>query len=94
MPLEIRGAHFLIRSAQLVRETRLELALEEAMLLWARRPGDIDRFLHGRQPVGQQQSRRSRCGQCHVVSQRTRLTTDLLNMVHFYHENRQLNTTI
>jgi len=94
MPLEIRGAHFLIRSAQLVRETRLELALEEAMLLWARRPGDIDRFLHGRQPVGQQQSRRSRCGQCHVVSQRTRLTTDLLNMVHFYHEHWQLNTTI
>jgi len=24
MPLEIRGAHFLIRSAQLVRGTRLE----------------------------------------------------------------------
>ena len=24
MPLEIRGAHFLIRSAQLVRRTRLE----------------------------------------------------------------------
>jgi len=24
MPLEIRGAHFLIRSAQLVRKTRLE----------------------------------------------------------------------
>jgi len=27
MPLEIRGAHFLIRSAQLVRGTRLEKAL-------------------------------------------------------------------
>ena len=27
MPLEIRGAHFLIRSAQLVRGTRLEQAL-------------------------------------------------------------------
>ena len=27
MPLEIRGAHFLIRSAQLVRKTRLEWAL-------------------------------------------------------------------
>jgi len=27
MPLEIRGAHFLIRSAQLVRGTRLEWAL-------------------------------------------------------------------
>jgi len=27
MPLEIRGAHFLIRSAQLVRKTRLERAL-------------------------------------------------------------------
>ena len=27
MPLEIRGAHFLIRSAQLVRGTRLEYAL-------------------------------------------------------------------
>jgi len=27
MPLEIRGTHFLIRSAQLVRETRLEQAL-------------------------------------------------------------------
>ena len=26
MPLEIRGAHFLIRSAQLVRKTRLEQA--------------------------------------------------------------------
>jgi len=65
------------------------------MLLWARRPGDVDRFLHGRRPVGQQQSRRSsKCGQCHVVSQGTRLTTDLLNMVHFYHENWQLNTTI
>ena len=25
MPLEIRGAHFLIRSAQLVRKTRLEI---------------------------------------------------------------------
>jgi len=28
MQLEIRGAHFLIRSAQLVRGTRLEYALE------------------------------------------------------------------
>jgi len=27
MPLEIRGAHFLIRSAQLLRGTRLEYAL-------------------------------------------------------------------
>jgi len=27
MPLEIRGAHFLIQSAQLVRGTRLEKAL-------------------------------------------------------------------
>jgi len=27
MPLEIRGAHFLIRSAQLLRKTRLEKAL-------------------------------------------------------------------
>ena len=27
MPLEMRGAHFLIRSAQLVRGTRLEYAL-------------------------------------------------------------------
>jgi len=32
MPLEIRGAHFLIRSAQLVRETRLEQALLLAVL--------------------------------------------------------------
>ena len=29
MPLEIRGAHFLIRSAQLLRKTRLEQALTE-----------------------------------------------------------------
>ena len=29
MPLEIRGAHFLIRSAQLVRGTRLEQALRQ-----------------------------------------------------------------
>jgi len=29
MPLEIRGAHFLIRSAQLVRGTRLEQALHQ-----------------------------------------------------------------
>ena len=28
MPLEIRGAHFLIRNAQLVRKTRLEQALK------------------------------------------------------------------
>jgi len=27
MPLEIQGAHFFIRSAQLVRKTRLEYAL-------------------------------------------------------------------
>jgi len=32
MPLEIRGAHFLIRSAQLVRKTRLELALVYALV--------------------------------------------------------------
>ena len=31
MPLEIRGAHFLIRSAQLVRGTRLESALNEPL---------------------------------------------------------------
>ena len=30
MPLEIRGVHFLIRTAQLVRGTRLEWALGEA----------------------------------------------------------------
>jgi len=30
MPLEIRGAHFLIRSAQLVRGTRLEYALNDS----------------------------------------------------------------
>ena len=33
MPLEIRGAHFLIRSAQLVRGTRLEQALANAVNL-------------------------------------------------------------
>jgi len=29
------------------------------LLLWARRPGDIDRLLHGRRAGGQQQLRRS-----------------------------------
>ena len=43
------------------------------LLLWARRPRDIDRLLHGRQVGGQQQPRRSmargsKCGECHVVS--------------------------
>jgi len=33
MPLEIRGAHFLIRSAQLERKTRLELALHISVTL-------------------------------------------------------------
>jgi len=42
-------------------------------LLWARRPEDIDRLLHGRQAGGQQQLRRStarssKYEECHVVS--------------------------
>ena len=44
MPLEIRGAHFLIRSAQFVRVTRLEqalpLPLELGPLNTARGSGD------------------------------------------------------
>ena len=32
MPLEIRGAHFLIRSAQLVRKTRLGKALPTGVI--------------------------------------------------------------
>jgi len=36
MPLEIRAAHFLIRSAQLVRGTRLEQALEFGIRIYRR----------------------------------------------------------
>jgi len=38
MPLEIRGAHFLIRSAQLVRGTRLEKALPQGRRQSSRTP--------------------------------------------------------
>jgi len=42
------------------------------LLTWARRPGVVDRLLHGHPAGGQQQPRRStarssKCGQCHVV---------------------------
>ena len=54
-------------------------AATAGLLLRARRPGDIDRLLHGLRAGGQQQRRRSsKCGQCHVVSQRRKLNTDLL----------------
>jgi len=48
-------------------------AAAASLLLWARRPRDIDRLLHGRWAGGQQQARRStarssKWGQCHVVS--------------------------
>ena len=52
-------------------------AAAAGLLLWTRRPGDIDRLLHGRRAGGQQQPRRSsKCGQCHVVSWRRKLNTD------------------
>jgi len=43
------------------------------LLLWAQRPGDIYRLLHGWRAGGQQQPRRSTvrsstCGHCHVVN--------------------------
>ena len=45
-------------------------------LLWARRPGDIDRLLHGCGPAVIS-SRAAGCGQCHIVSWRRKLNTDL-----------------
>jgi len=51
------------------------------LLLWARRPEDVDRLLPGAQ---QQRLAAGKCGQCHVVSIRRKLNTDLfilLNVV-------------
>jgi len=47
-------------------------AAAAGLLLWARRPGNIDLVLHGRRVGVQQQPRRStarssKCGQCHAV---------------------------
>ena len=58
-------------------------AAAAGLLLWARRPGDIDRLLHGRRAGGQQQPRRStahssECGQYHVVSICRKLNTELV----------------
>ena len=62
---------------------RLPHAAAAGLLLWARRPGDIDRLLHGRRAGGQQQPRRNttrsgKCGQCHVVRWHRKLNTCVL----------------
>jgi len=49
-------------------------AAAAGLLLSARPAGDIDRLL----PGAQQQRAAGECGQCHVVSVRKKLNTDLL----------------
>jgi len=44
------------------------------LLLWARRPGDIDRLLHGRRSA----ATAGECGPCHVVSICMKLNKDFL----------------
>ena len=77
--LMVRGAGSICKGTVSVRlSLRLSVPASmkqpsaEGLLLWARQAGDIDRLLSG----AQQQCRAAgECGQCHVVSVRSKLRT-------------------
>jgi len=47
--------------------SRLAPRRAAGLLLWARRPGDIDRLLHGRRSAAAAAPQQTSCSECHVV---------------------------
>ena len=80
-----------LRSRVYATVVRPSVCLSVRPLVWAWRPGDIDQLLHGQWAGGQQQLRRStaldsKCGECHAISWRRKLNTNLLIK---FHQNNQ-----